>query len=268
MSRKVWVARRSRDRAPDKLSAAAQLEQPWRLSRGEIHFLWHFIDGSIMNVETRAALRRAWGMCPRHGFGFLAVEAAFRSGFMHGPAVLYEDVMSRAVAATRATGAAPTILASRRLREAGPCLMCSIGYGPTSRGQASRSIVERGSDVTAIHRFVSETAPAWRRWICGRCAGTDAAMRCRPHLREDLSKGSASLEEQRRYVTELAFHMERYARSFRWELRRTDTADDRAALIGAVGWCSGWRIWLDFAALPDPGGRATARNPARDTADH
>lgn len=35
-----------------------------------------------MNPETRASLRRAWGMCERHAFGFVAVEAAFRSRFL------------------------------------------------------------------------------------------------------------------------------------------------------------------------------------------
>jgi len=38
----------------------------------------------------------------------------------------------------------------------------------------------------------------------------------------------------------------RFGRSFRWELRGTDTGEDRAALISAVGWCSGWRPLLSI----------------------
>jgi hypothetical protein len=51
----------------------------WPLPDGEIHYLWWFIQGSIMEPEMRGRLRRTWGA--------LAVEAAYRHGYLHGPAV-------------------------------------------------------------------------------------------------------------------------------------------------------------------------------------
>jgi hypothetical protein len=49
----------------------------WPLTDGEIHYLYWFIQGGIMNVDTRWALRRAWGFCARHAWAALAVEMAF-----------------------------------------------------------------------------------------------------------------------------------------------------------------------------------------------
>jgi hypothetical protein len=54
------------------------------LSNGEINFLWWFIQGSIMSPSTRDRLWKTWGMCERHTWGFISVEAAFRQGYMMG----------------------------------------------------------------------------------------------------------------------------------------------------------------------------------------
>jgi hypothetical protein len=247
---------------------AARSDRPWwRLSGGEIHFLWSFIDGSIMNVDTRITLRRAWGMCPRHSFGFLSVDAAFRSGYLHGPAVLYEDLMWRAVAALRPVAVLEPAIAARRIRDRGTCLMCSLGYGSGSQGRASPEVLDRGADVGAIHRFAAETSAIWKRWVCGRCEGTEGAARCRLHLREEMLRGRSSIEGQRALVSEIARHVRRYARSFRWELRGTATAEDRAALVGSVGWCSGWSIWLDFTQASRTG-QSGGGGPGEDPAWH
>ncbi|MBI4011012.1 MAG: hypothetical protein HY359_01770 [Candidatus Rokubacteria bacterium] len=44
-----------------------------------------------------------------------------------------------------------------------------------------------------------------------------------------------------RYIVD---HVGVYSCSFRWECRGTDTAEDQAALVSAVGWCSGWQPWI------------------------
>jgi len=99
---------------------------PIRLSDGEVHFLWSFIQGSIMIPETRRALRRAWGMCQRHSYGFLAVDAAFRHGWLHAPTILYADLMERARAALDIGGLFWPARLAARLRARGPCLMCGL----------------------------------------------------------------------------------------------------------------------------------------------
>ncbi len=225
------------------------------LSGDEVHFLWTFIQGSIMIPETRATLRRHWGMCGRHSLGFIAVEAAFRHAFLHGPAILYEDLMDRACRALAARGplSAPWIV--HRLRETGPCLMCELGYGPgpASSRYAPEGVVERGRDLSQIRAFAGATVSWWRATVCGRCAGDGRRARCRAHLRQDLLRGVADPAEQRALVVRIAEHLRRYSRSFRWEDRGTETAEDRAALVSAAGWCSGWGPWLALCAAR-PGG--------------
>jgi hypothetical protein len=240
---------------------------PWSpvepLSVGEVHFLWHFIQGSIMVPATRWRLRRAWGMCERHSFGSVAVEAAFRPHLLHGPAILYADLMTRAVRAFAGRGPFQHIRIAWRLRDRGPCLMCEIGYGPQSPGIASAELIEQGRDLAGIRAFAERTAPVWRPMVCGRCAATDEAARCRRHLREDLLAGATGLASHRQLVATIAEHILRYERSFRWEYRGTDTQADRAALIAAVGWCSGWRPWLGLI-----GERADELAPAGQDARH
>lgn len=231
-------------------SHQADLQRPaWWLSNGEVHFLWHFIDGSIMNPDTRAQLHGAWGMCTRHSFGFMTAEAAFRGGFMHGPAVLYDDLMERAMAVVgTARTSVPKRLIAHRLGNKASCIMCANGYGPDSPGRAPLERVRQGSNTEILKAFAIETKRWWRAWVCGACAGVRRTARCREHLRRDLLDGRTSLQEQRPLVSELAEHVKCYARSFRWELRGTDTGQDRAALIGSVAWCSGWAPWLELVS--------------------
>ena len=41
----------------------------FKLSVGEIHYLYWYIQGSIMFPEIRRDLRKAWGFCERHAWG-------------------------------------------------------------------------------------------------------------------------------------------------------------------------------------------------------
>ena len=142
------------------------------LSDGEINFLWSFMDGSIMVPETRWRLRHAWGMCQRHSFGWVAMEATLRHGFLMGPAVLYEDLMERAAQAFRLRGPGKAPRLARRLRERGPCLMCELDYGPESKATAANPwVLERARGLANIRAFARATEQWWRPAVCGRCAG-------------------------------------------------------------------------------------------------
>jgi hypothetical protein len=234
------------------------------LSPGEVHFLSHFVDGGIMDVDTRLELRRAWGLCARHAFAYLAAEAAYR-GVLLGAAVLFDDLMQHAETALgeRGGGRVAARLAARRLRASGSCLMCKLGYGPGSTAaRAEPAVIRRGSRLAPIVAFARATRPEWQRWVCGRCAATDAPSRCRVHLREDLAHGHTLFGEHRDHVRELAAHVRRFARSFMWELRGTATDLDRASLVGSVGWCSGWRPWIALVAGGDASWAPDARPPA------
>jgi len=215
------------------------------LSPGEVHFLWWFIQGSIMQPETRRQLRLAWGMCERHGVGALAAEAALRHGYLHGPAILYADLMARAARAFGVAGPLPGARLARRLRSRGACLMCELGFGPDSRSFISQERVEAGRDLSQIRAILVTLERHWRATVCGRCAGSRAQPRCRVHLVEELRNDPLlDLEPQRALVCSILGHVERYDASFRLEMQGTDSPEDRAALVSAAGWCGGWSALL------------------------
>jgi hypothetical protein len=227
------------------------LTSPLELSPGEIHFIWWFIQGSIMSPSTRERLRKAWGMCERHAWGWMQVEAAFRSGYMHGPAILYEDVMERASAACEMHGPMQHGRLRWRLREKGSCLMCEEGYGPKSRGFVSSRVVRQGRDFSALQSLARRTQPFWKNAVCGICSGKNSQARCRRHLIEHPLRGPIhDMSSAWDLVPQISRHLVRYARSFQFEFRGAHTLDDEAALISAVGWCSGWKPLLSIVDGP------------------
>ena len=219
-------------------------EELLRFSDGEIHFLWYFIQGSIMVPETRWHLRFNWGMCERHSFAFAAVEAAFRHGFLFGQAVLYHDLMERVAAVFQSPVPLPGVAVAFQLREKEPCFMCKMGYDLKSRISVPFEGLAEGRNLDPIRTFARKTEPYWRKYICGACAGNNAAPRCRKHLQSDLIKNKGDLQTQRALVLDLYTYITHYERSFHWEYKKTDTIEDRAALIGSIGWLTGWKPWL------------------------
>jgi hypothetical protein len=214
-------------------------------TEAEVYYLWSYIQGSIMIPETRQRLRRAWGMCERHAFIAIAVECAHRHTFLHGPTILYHDLMGGAVAAFRVSGPFKTLQIARRLEDAGPCLMCELGYDANKAVRTSLpGYILAGNDLANIRALASETEAYWRPAMCGECAGTGTGRLCRLHLRERLGQRDVDVTEQQALVEYISQHITNYHLSFWWDHRDTDTTEDRAALISAIGWCSGWRPWL------------------------
>jgi hypothetical protein len=220
-------------------------ERPF--SRGEVGFLWWFIQGSIMTGEVRQAMRLGWGFCERHTCAWLVVEAAFRNGFLHGPAVLYDDLMAQALAAFDIAGPMRARRLAKRLRAGGPCLLCALEVGPDSEGFVNEARLRTGRDAGPLRRFMGECQPSWQDTVCGRCAG-DGPLRCRAHLVDDLDHGRAvDIDVQASHVRRVAQRLSRFEHSFVWERRGSATSEDRAALIAAAGWCAGWRSLLVVA---------------------
>jgi ubiquitin-like protein Pup len=215
--------------------------EEWQLSAGEIHYVWWFIQGSIMEADIRWRLRRAWGMCPRHAWGALAAEAAFRHNYFHGPAILYQDLLERAVSAFRSTGPWAVLRLARRLRPTGPCMMCEMGFNQRSRGIAKPELVEEARDLTFMREFAERTRAYWRSTVCGKCREDASSARCRPHLAEEAASGApVDVDARRNELAEILARLTVYSQSFRWESHNTDTERDRAALLSAIGWCTGW----------------------------
>jgi hypothetical protein len=211
------------------------------LSDGDVHFLWWFIQGSIEDPETRERLGRAWGMCARHAAGLVAVEAAYRNGSMRACAILYLDLIERGLGALTTHGPFGEERAIRDLRATGPCLMCDLGIERSRGGAASEDLLERARDQAQLRAFASQTARLWASRVCRLCSADAPGPLCRVHLiTEHRLEVSDEIRSQRATLGSIARHLIGYVRSFRGDDRDTDTPEDRAALIEAVGWCSGW----------------------------
>ena len=216
-----------------------------QLSGGEIHYLWWFIQGSIMAPSVRHRLRKAWGFCERHAWAAILVEASFRQGYMHGPAILYEDLLQPALPALGLKGPLKNWRLIVNLNEKGPCMMCDMNLGPETKGAANEALIVRGRNATELRRFAESTRAYWERTICGRCLGNGSWPRCRRHLIQDALEGSVeNLSRHRALISDLTKHITLYSRSFRWGFQGTEKEENKAALISAVGWCSGWQPFL------------------------
>ncbi|WP_432263621.1 hypothetical protein [Cupriavidus sp. TMH.W2] len=237
-----WQAHHEPDAClPSSCSQPTEL----RLSGREINFLWWFIQGSIMDAEVRRALRRAWGFCPRHMAGWLLVEAAFRGHYLHGPAVLFDDLMGRAASANVDVGPMARRRLVHQLRAYQPCYLCGMGLSSSSHGYVPESRLEQGRNCQPWCDFMGETYAYWQPHVCGICAGSSAIARCRQHLCADLSKANVTgFTANRQLIQEIARHVHCYNQSFSWEHRGNDRVEDRAALVSAAGWCSGWQALL------------------------
>jgi hypothetical protein len=221
------------------------------LTDGEANHLYRLVKGSIMDPDTRQRLRAGWGMCARHAAASLAIEAAARAGGMHAAAVLYADLIERAVTALTRAGPFAGERALLELRNSGPCLVCQPGIGDGGRGVSMPVLLAQARDGASLSRFMASCAAQWQEQVCPDCVVGAGGARCRRHLVDRPLLGalgmSDELREQRRAIGGLFRHLVAYARSFRWQQRDTNRPEDRAALIGAVGWCSGWSGLLAYA---------------------
>ncbi len=222
----------------------------WLLSEGEIHHLWDYIQGSIMYGSIRERLINAWGFCQRHAWGAILVESAFRDSYLHGPTILYANIMRLAVSALDLKGPFKNQRILLALSEKAPCMMCEMGLGPGSKGAINPDRVSRGRDATQLRVFARGSQTYWEGSLCGQCMENELPQRCRLHLTEEMSLGKLDgFEQNRKLVNYIMDQIMRYSLSFRWENRGTVTEENKAALVSAVGWCSGWQTFMSILGI-------------------
>jgi phosphoserine phosphatase len=100
----------------------------------------------------------------------------------------------------------------------------------------------------SLQDIVARSANALRRVLSRHPDGTPcevaAAPRCRSHLRADLRlRRPVDLSWQHTTLEELSVRLAQYEASFVASADEPNN-QDRAALIAAAGWCSGWRPLL------------------------
>ena len=220
--------------------------------------LWWFADGAIMDPGTREHLHRSWGLCPRHAWMYFRIENEVKYQPL-GCAVLLEDLVSRAARLLRSRHTRRHTLSS--LQASDSCFTCDYVEGGTigkppicgpsrcpGRGAAQPSLVlpvTGGMATTHLPECTPTVHP--QRTTAGVC---------RLHLAGELTSDAPANDSSKfTYTPADAGHrgtapVAAYLSTLTTRLttcRKSMTADgpphtpdSDAALVEALGWCSGW----------------------------
>jgi hypothetical protein len=217
-------------------------------TNGEINFLWSFIQGSIVIPETWNSLLRSYGFCERHAWIHLSIEMSFRDEYLLGPTILYCELIDKALRFIDVPRSAGSRLLNRGLGGDGSCFLCVMNLRNASSGVSPQDRLDRGRSNEKLGDFGSHLESKWRSFVCPDCSGQEstenAATRCRRHVVSALNaRNPVDIAVQRPMLRELRSRLMRYQQSFLVGGLKVSNRD-RAALIAAVGWCSGWRPLL------------------------
>jgi hypothetical protein len=223
------------------------------ITDNEVHFLWWFIQGSIMTPETRNALLHGFGLCERHAWVHLSVEMSFRKRHFLGPVILYRALVERSLRAFQARERIGLRFPLSRLQAAGPCLLCALSINHAGVGATPPTRLARGRNSSGLRSFAAGLESLWRPKVCAICANEpDRSSRCRPHLLADLkSRKPVDFSWHQDSLEQLSMRLARYEGSFTAGTEEPSD-QDRAALISAVGWCSGWHPLLALVCSGSP----------------
>jgi hypothetical protein len=230
----------------------ARAMAPFALTDGEANCILGFIhDGSIA-AEPWHQLMGAWGYCEHHAWASLAVEMSALEGFVSRSAFLYLDLLRQAVAILAPKASRTRRVVARRLAAHNPCMLCEIN--PRRRGWLSDAELSKAKDQTRLRQFAESLAPLWQVNYCPQCNGAERGGRlCRRHLEATIrANQSVNLDDDYQYLSNLLMHVETYAKSFMWAHRDSEGPDDRAALLSAIGWCSGWSNLAALVGIDSP----------------
>jgi hypothetical protein len=234
---------------PRKLGAAGG---PFQLSIREVKQLWWWQrDGAIMTPQIRGQLRRAFGLCPRHTWAHFAAECELRDR-PFSTAILYRDLICWAAQslqqAPRRRSSPPPITALQTRERCATCQWLASSTAPEDLGFAER--LQRVNRLERTRGYLEECRRLWTARSCPHCLDGDGLV-CRPHLLAadptsiDEDACAAALLELGERVGTLVATM-----TLGGPVAR---AQDRAALVEALGWCTGWALVQQVARLPGPG---------------
>jgi hypothetical protein len=204
------------------------------LTLPEVKELWSFLDGLIMSADARHQLWRSWGPCSRHTWASAVAECVYRVS-LHSTAILYEDLMGRAVAVLRRP-ALSDHARLRRLEARGPCITCDYLEIARDGDPSFRDRQERVNRRELFTRLLGDARPVWESRTCPLCLGGDGVV-CRPHLLAGAAEITPELSSR---LDELHGRLTVFAKSMRWQ-GPTSTPDERASWVEALGWFAGWQ---------------------------
>jgi len=229
--------------------AAAPGNGRFSLDSSEVEQLWDWLkDGSIMRpAAIRAQLRRGWGLCPRHTWAHAAVECELRSQ-PFTTATLTRDLTSRAAQTLRSPPRQrSTPMPQMALRSSAACVACQwLATAPADGDAGSAERCQRVNRLERTRGYLAESRPVWAVRSCPQCRG-GGGICCRPHL---LAAGASSVDTVR-CAEELDTLGERLDTLIAAMTVRgpAATTTDRAALVEALGWLTGWGL-VEHIARP------------------
>jgi putative (di)nucleoside polyphosphate hydrolase len=233
---------------------------PLAIADGEVNFIDGFMHDGSIGAECGLQLMGYWGYCERHAWVSLAVEMSILHGFCSRSASLYVDILQQAVAALAAESRSNRRVVAKQLRESGSCMICNAN--PRWRGLLSHAELAKAKDPSPLQSFAESSAPFWNSDCCSQCTGgVTGGHLCRRHIIEALNEGvSLDLNHEREYLLNVLGRLENYAWSFSWGFRGIDGPEDRAGLISAIGWCSGWSSLTAIVPLGHPSSASHIRS--------
>jgi hypothetical protein len=217
----------------------------------EVSQLWSFLDGAIMNVETRHHLWRTWGLCPRHSWGYAVLEVELRGGLPFSTTILYEDLIVRAARSLTRSLRLPWSVARRSLESRGECYTCDyegLAHGPGAPGAQDQA--QLANTRRRFRPLLLGSQEHWRPVTCPSCLGGSGPV-CRQHLLAGVEPGSR--DDLAAWLSQLARRLGRFKESMTWRGPEA-TEFERVSWVEAIGWFSGWRYPAAMLVAHDPKG--------------
>lgn len=231
---------------------------PLDLLPGEVKQLRAFMDGAIMEVDTRRHLWRSWGLCPRHAWAYVIVECELRARPL-GCSILYEDLLSRALRLLTTPHLAPGATVGH-LRPRATCYTCDYlaiverrGSEPGDPGLTEG--VARVNTRPVFSELVLGSRTTWEGRSCPRCLHGYGPL-CRPHV---IQAGAAPGNKAIVSLESTLDHLHTFVKSMTWRGPER-TTELEASLIEALGWFTGWQ-WPAAVARIATQGTAPAPQP-------
>ncbi len=204
----------------------------------ELKQLWWFLDGAIMNPDTRHHVRRSWGLCARHAWGYTVAEIEMRGGKPFSTALLYEDLASRAASCARQRLRGWSRVRSQ-LESEGTRYACEyVARLPGGELELERKQWEEAAARVNRRKRTRPLVHGLReQWNARSCPFylEGNGLVCRPHL----VSGAQPPDDLSPELVKLA----RRLRAFADSLTTRATAVGRleqASWIEALGWFAGW----------------------------
>jgi putative (di)nucleoside polyphosphate hydrolase len=246
------TALRTRENVPLGYAELVQVDGgPLAITDGEVNFIEGFTHDGSIGAECGLQLMEYWGYCERHAWVSLAVEMSMLHGFCSRSASLYVDILQKAIAVLAAQDRSRQRAVAKQLKECGTCMICNVN--PTRRGLLPAAALAKAKDPTRLRSFAETSTKYWHSDCCPRCIKRAGGHLCRRHVIEAIGEERAvDPKAEREYLMNLLDRLEIYAWSFSWGFRGIDGPEDRAALISAIGWCSGWSSLAAIVPLGHP----------------